>query len=154
MKQCLLLVLLLATCSACGGSKPETLIEGGYDEAQMANAIARAKSEVDAFIATFESGDGSDFSVKVPIRDGADTEHFWLTDISYRDGEFEGKIGNDPGIVSNVTFGQTIKVRKEEITDWLFMRSGKMHGNYTMRPLLATMPEEDAAYYRSLLAEP
>ena len=106
------------------------------------------------FIATLTSGAGSDFAVKVPIHDGDVTEHFWLTDISYEDGEFEGKIGNEPGMVSNVSFGQLVRVRKEEISDWLFMRGGKMHGNYTMRPLLPTMSVEDAAYYRSMLAEP
>ena len=34
------------------------------------------------------------------------------------------------------------------------MRDGKMYGNYTMRPLLKTMPEEEAAKFRSLLASP
>jgi len=29
-----------------------------------------------------------------------------------------------------------------------------MYGNYTLRPLLATMSEEEAAYYRSMLANP
>jgi uncharacterized protein YegJ (DUF2314 family) len=36
----------------------------------------------------------------------------------------------------------------------MFMRDGKMHGNYTMRPLLKAMPEEEAAKLRSLLASP
>ena len=77
-----LLALVLISCSACSGSEPETLVKGGYSEAEMANAIARAKSEVDTFIAILENGDGSDFAVKVPIRDGDETEHFWLTDLS------------------------------------------------------------------------
>jgi len=29
-----------------------------------------------------------------------------------------------------------------------------MYGNYTMRPLLKMMPEEEAAMYRSMFAEP
>ena len=153
MKHALLVIVVMAL-SACGGGKPDTLVEGGYSETEMANAIARARREVDVFVSTLESRDGSDFAVKVPIEDGDRTEHFWLTDISYGGGEFEGKIGNDPGVVSNVAFGQIVKVPKEEISDWLFMRGGKMHGNYTLRPLLPTMPKADADYYRSLLAEP
>jgi uncharacterized protein YegJ (DUF2314 family) len=149
-----LVLLLVAACAACSDPKPETLVEGGYDEAEMAAAIARAQTEVDSFIATLSNGNGSDFAVKVPIDDKGETEHFWLTDITYRDGEFEGRIGNDPGVVTNVRFGQTVKVRKDKISDWLFMRDGKMHGNYTLRPLLATMSEEEAARYRSMLAEP
>jgi uncharacterized protein YegJ (DUF2314 family) len=153
MKRALLMILFMAL-SACGGGKPDTLVEGGYSETEMADAIARARKEVDTFIATLESRDGSDFAVKAPIQDGVQTEHFWLTDLSYQAGEFEGKIGNEPGIVSNVSFGQIVKVRKEDISDWLFMRGGKMHGNYTIRPLFATMPQADADYYRSMLAEP
>jgi uncharacterized protein YegJ (DUF2314 family) len=30
----------------------------------------------------------------------------------------------------------------------------KNYGNYTMRPLLETLPKDDADYYRSLLANP
>lgn len=148
-----LALLLMTICTVCG-ARPETLVEGGYDEAEMEAAIARARKEVDSFIAVLKSGNGSDFAVKAPVKDGADVEHFWLTDISYKNGEFTGKIGNEPGIVSNVRFGQTYKIRKEDISDWLYMRGGKMYGNYTMRPLLATMPEAEAAQYRSILAEP
>lgn len=36
----------------------------------------------------------------------------------------------------------------------MFMRDGKMYGNYTLRPLLETMPEDEAAALRSILAEP
>src|SRR5262245_25637660 len=86
---------------SCGG-QPETLIKGGYDEQEMVEAIARAQSEVDEFIATLSAKDGTNFAVKVPIEDKGETEHFWLTGVSFHDGKFEGLIGNDPGVVTNV----------------------------------------------------
>jgi len=147
------LALLMLACCSCSQS-PETLIEGGYDEQEMDAAIGRARSEVDSFIAVMSEGDGTDFSVKAAIEDNGEIEHFWLTDIVYRDGEFEGDIGNDPGIVGNVKFGQKWTIKKSEISDWMFMRDDKIHGNYTLRPLLKTMPEEEAAEIRSMLAEP
>jgi uncharacterized protein YegJ (DUF2314 family) len=153
-----LALFLAAICAACGGGgggdEPNTLVAGGYDQQEMDAAIARARSEVDTFIATMTSGNGSDFAVKIPVEDDGETEHFWLTDISYSDGEFSGLIGNDPGIVSNVTFGQAMKIDKSAISDWMYMRDGKMYGNYTLRPLLATMDEKQAAFFRSMLAEP
>ncbi len=91
---------------------------------------------------------------KAPIEDGGDTEYFWLTGVSFQNGEFKGTINNDPGIVSNVKIGQEWTIAKTEISDWMFMRHGKMYGNYTMRPLLKTMPEEEAEQYRSILANP
>ena len=149
----LVVVFLILTCCACSKA-PETLVRGGYDEQEMEAAIARARSEVDSFIAEMSKRNGTDFAVKVPIEDKEEIEHFWLTDIVYRNGKFEGIISNEPGIVTNVKDGQKWSVKKSEISDWMFMRDGKMHGNYTMRPLLKTMPEEEAAKFRSLLANP
>jgi len=149
----LLLLVLALTCTSCGG-KPETLVEGGYDEKEMDAAIARARSEVDTFIAEMAKKNGEDFAVKAPVQDQGQTEHFWLTDVVYSSGEFQGKIGNDPGVVGNVKMGQSWTIKKEQISDWMFMRDGKMHGNYTMRPLLKTSPKKQAEKLRSILANP
>ena len=108
------LAVLFLACCACGRS-PETLVEGGYDQQEMDAAIARARNEVDAFVAELAKGNGADFAVKAPIEDQGQTEHFWLTDVVYRDGEFEGVIGNDPGIVGNVKFGQKWTIKKGDI---------------------------------------
>jgi uncharacterized protein YegJ (DUF2314 family) len=151
----LLFALLLGVCVSCSlKSKPETLVEGGYDQKEMDDAIARARSEVDSFLKELEAQNGEAFSVKAPITDKGQTEHFWLTDIVYKDGQFEGLVGNDPGIVSNVKLGDKWTIKKEDISDWMFMRDDKIHGNYTMRPLLKTMPKDQADAMRSLLAEP
>ncbi len=145
----------IVLAAACGCTqRPETLVDSGYDEAEMDAAIARARSEVDEFIAEFEAGNGEDFSVKAPIEDGDKTEHFWLTDITYSDGQFTGLIGNDPGVVSNVQFGDSWTIAKSDISDWMFFRDEKIHGNYTMRPLLKGMPADEAAAWREMLAEP
>ena len=150
-----LLVILIVAASLCSCSnKPDTLVDGGYDEQEMAAAIVRARSEVDAFIAELANPSGTNHAVKVPIEDDGETEHFWVTDVSYANGEFEGIIGNDPGIVENVESGQKWTAPKAEISDWLFMREGKMYGNYTMRPLLKAMPKDQAEAFREMLAEP
>jgi uncharacterized protein YegJ (DUF2314 family) len=155
MKQLLLLGSLCLCCSACDTPrKPDTLVESGYDKQEMDAAIARAGKEVDSFIAELSKPTGKLHAVKVPITDNGETEHFWLNKVSYRDGQFEGEINNEPGVVKNVKIGQKMKVNKSEISDWMFMRAGKMHGNYTMRPLLKTMPAAEAEQYRSMFAEP
>jgi uncharacterized protein YegJ (DUF2314 family) len=115
---------------------------------------ARAHEELPKFLAALRDGKGEGFSIKVPISQDLETEHFWLTDIAF-DGEyFTGKIGNEPGMITNVKFGQPWKVRKTEISDWTYLQGGKMHGNYTLRPLLRTVSKEEADTYRSMLAEP
>jgi uncharacterized protein YegJ (DUF2314 family) len=150
----LVLGCAMMTVVGCGPrSTPATLAPGDYDQAEMDAAIAKARGEVDRFIAELKTKTGDSHAVKAPITDGEKVEHFWLTDVVYDGTYFEGVIGNDPGIVGNVKFGQKWKVTKQEMSDWLFMRDGKMHGNYTLRPLLKTMPAAEAAKLRSILAE-
>lgn len=157
MKTCLTVFSLLIMTSAVGcdatKSKPATLADGNYDQMEMDAAIAKARSEVDSFIAILTARDGDDFAVKAPITDNGKVEHFWITELVFQNGEFEGVINNEPGVVSNVRIGQKWKINKQEISDWMFMRNGKMHGNYTMRPLLKTLPPAEAAQYRQMLAD-
>jgi uncharacterized protein YegJ (DUF2314 family) len=150
----------LLTCFAlslaffgCSG-KPETLVVGGYDEAEMIAATQRSINEVDSFIADLKSGRSENYAVKAPIEDGGETEHFWLTGVTFANDKFTGTINNEPGMVSNVEMGQEYTLGKTEISDWMYMRDGKMYGNYTMRPLLATMPEDQAEQFRSMFANP
>jgi len=150
----LLMCTTLAIASVGCSSKPETLIEGGYDEAEMAAATQRAIDEVDAFIGELNAGRSESHAVKAPIEDAGETEHFWLTGVTFADNKFTGTIDNEPGMVSNVTLGQEYTLGKTEISDWMYMRDGKLYGNYTMRPLLASMPEAEAERFRSMFANP
>lgn len=145
---------LLLCLFGCGKSTPETLVKSGYDEREMDAAIARARLEVDRFTTELAQPTGENHAVKVAIKDGENTEHFWLIDVAFRNGQFEGTINNDPGVVSNIKIGQKWSAKQEEISDWMFMRDGKMFGNYTMRPLLKTLPAAEAAEFRAMFAEP
>lgn len=155
MKSLLLFALVLFSFCGCKGrDKPDTLVESGYDQKEMDEAIARARKEVDAFIAELASPKGSEHAVKAPIQDAGKTEHFWLSNVTYQNETFEGTINNEPGVVNNVKLGQKWKVAKAEISDWMYMLNDKMHGNYTMRPLLQTLPKDQAEQLRAMLATP
>lgn len=154
MRTLFLTAAMLLPGIGCADQKPDTLVESGYDEQEMEKAIARARSEVDNFIAELNKPTGHSHAVKAPIEDGDVVEHFWIADVTFKDGVFHGKINNDPGLVKNVKIGQAWKVKKEGISDWMFMREDKMHGNYTMRPLLKTLPKEEAEQLRAILADP
>ena len=149
---CILLACLVAL--GCERSDPPETLVTEYDQQEMDAAIARARGEVDSFIAELQKSDGENFFVKVPIEDNGKGEHFWLNNVTYRDGKFEGTVNNEPGIVTNITIGQKLRVNKSEISDWMYLRDGKMYGNYTLRPLMKSMPEDEAAQIRSILVAP
>jgi uncharacterized protein YegJ (DUF2314 family) len=148
------MLVMIGMISGCGKPKPETLVSSGYDVQEMDLAIARARREVDSFVLELAKPTGTDHAVKVPIVDGDETEHFWLIDISYENGEFKGEIGNEPGSVNNVKLGQKWTAKKNEISDWMFLKDGKVYGNFTVRPLLKTMSDDQVKAYREKLAEP
>ncbi|MDZ9931073.1 DUF2314 domain-containing protein, partial [Escherichia coli] len=66
-------------------------------------------------------------------------------------GMFIGVISNDPGIVTNVEYGQEWKIKKEDISDWMYTRGDKIYGGYTIDPLLVTYPKEEADELRAKL---
>lgn len=130
--------------AACAEKKPDTLVTGGYDQQAMDEAIARARRETGEFLKVLAAREANEFSVKAPITDSHGTEHFWITDVRFENGGFIGLIGNDPGVVKNVRYGQEWKVKTDEISDWMFVRGDRIHGGYTIDPLLHTMPKGEA----------
>ncbi len=63
-----------------------------------------------------------------------------------------GVVNNDPNDVTTVKLGQRIDFPIEQITDWMFLREGKIVGNATLRVLLKYMAKEQADQYRAMLA--
>ena len=117
-----------------------------YDEKEMSKAIETARSTFDEFLERFRNpqpGD-EDFNVKVKIEDKNGVEHFWLNELKLDSEPYIGIVGNDPEIVRNIKFGQQYAFSRADISDWMYMSNGKMQGNYTLRVILKSMPEEEA----------
>lgn len=137
-------LLLILSVFSCTQDKTVTVSPG---DPEMNAAIARARSEVDDFIKIMQGGNRQ-VSVKVGIEDHGKVEHFWLKDVTYENGIFSGLIDNEPEIVRNTAMGRKVSVKKEEISDWLYIQDGRMMGNYTLRAALKKMPDKEAAAIR------
>lgn len=126
------------------------------DEPQMAAAIKKGRETLPQFWRVFEKRENGEtnFALKVKITDGDTHEHFWLTNLQRKQGKIFGTVDNDPQIVSNVRMGERLPIPEENISDWLYLRDGKMHGNFTIRPLFKSMPPEEVQQLKQMLAEP
>jgi len=146
--------ILLMMTAAC--SKRDKTIGIEPNDVEMSAAIARARESLPKFWEVFDKrGRGeSDFALKVGITDKNGTEHFWANDVERRDGAIKGTINNDPNIVASVKLGDRITIPEADISDWLYMREGKMVGNYTLRVLLKKMSAREAEQYKQMMAEP
>ncbi|MFN8443120.1 MAG: DUF2314 domain-containing protein [Caldilineaceae bacterium] len=67
----------------------------------------------------------------------------WLIDISYQDGKFTGKIGNEPVYRKDLKLGDEVTVPISSITDWMIIEDGKLIGGYTIRVLRNRMSETE-----------
>lgn len=149
------LLTLLTACSPHDKDKDKTVaIEG--DDAEMTAAIAQARETLPQFWKIFQKSEHgeSDFALKVMVTDPHGIEHFWAIDLVREDGKIMGTINNDPNTVASVKFGDRIEIPEKDITDWVYMRDGKMVGNRTLKPLFKNMPAEEVAKLKMMMADP
>lgn len=146
---------LLTSCSK-HQSENDPTIGVSKDDAEMNAAIAKARSSLPDFWQIYDKPQHgeTDFSLKVKITDGSEVEHFWTADIERKDGKIYGIISNEPDLVHNVKMGQKITINEADISDWMYIRDGKMYGNYTLRALFKEMPKAEVEKYKQMLAEP
>jgi uncharacterized protein YegJ (DUF2314 family) len=142
-----------------GCQKADKIISYDDDAPEMAAAIAKARHTLPQFWQRFEHHDAdvNDFALKVRICDKADekiAEHFWLINLERKNGKIYGTINNDPETIHSVKLGQRMEIPEADITDWLYMRRGKMVGNVTLRVLFKNMPAEDVAKCKKMFETP
>ena len=128
--------------------KPDIALTAA-DDAPMRAAIAQARTSVEEFIAAFAKPAARQRSFAVI--DGKLIEQLWVAVESYADGQFTGRIANDPYQVSNVRRGDRIVVDKERISDWMFVDRGHLVGGFTVRALRARLTDDERARFDSTL---
>lgn len=155
----LLAALLCAASPALAQKKPE----GGYyhvptEDPAMTAAKAKARATLsDFWTALDRPGPGEDrFSLKVGIpTHGNNSEHIWVNEIERLPGaRYAGRLVNVPREIPGARIRSRVEFGDDQISDWMFMRNGKIVGNETLRPLLARMPPAEADRYRALMEKP
>jgi uncharacterized protein YegJ (DUF2314 family) len=70
------------------------------------------------------------------------------------DGSYSGRFANEPRDLPGKHAGDQVKFAQGDISDWMFMRSGKIVGGETIKPLLKSMPKADADALRARMEQP
>lgn len=154
----LILVCLVGGPVSCSreSSNQDKTVSVKPDDPDMTAAIASARASLPGFWKIFdhpEHGE-SDFCLKVKIEDKGEVEYFWLANIERQGGKIYGVISNEPEFVKSVKAGQRLEVNEADISDWMYTRDARLHGNYTLRALFKAMPKTEVDKYRALLADP
>lgn len=149
-----LIALFLILAPGAAALADDNVVTVPDSDPAMAAAIGKAQASLDKFLAIAEKPpeDADNIALKVRVTDANGTEHFWVSPFHRKGEGFAGNIGNDPAVVKSVTFGQEVEFKRADVTDWMYMTDGKIHGGFTIRALLPHMSEEEALQYQDLLA--
>jgi uncharacterized protein YegJ (DUF2314 family) len=111
----------------------------------MEHAVRRARKSLGFFRAALHAKkpDDTGFEVKKAFIDGNNVEHLWIGDLTFDGKNFHGKINNKPRDLNNVKLGQPVTVAPREVTDWMFVKNGRLIGGYTTRVLYARLSPQD-----------
>ncbi len=136
------------------------IIDIANGDPEMAAAIAKARAALPAFWSSYEAPKATEtgFSLKVrfaiPARRNSG-EHIWMADVKkLGDGRYSGRFANQPRDLPGKRAGDLVQFADADISDWMFMRNGKIVGGETIKPLLKSMPKADADALRARMETP
>jgi uncharacterized protein YegJ (DUF2314 family) len=140
-----------------GAAAAQAVVHVPQNDPEMAEAQAKARATLAEFWGVFERPGANEegFALRVGVPYGPNnSEHMWFNGIERSGGKLTGALNNNPVHVRGLQRGQRIEIDEGRISDWMYLRSGKIVGNHTMRPLLKRLPPQEAARYRAMLADP
>ncbi|MCZ2342132.1 MAG: DUF2314 domain-containing protein [Bacteroidales bacterium] len=138
----------------CGKKHPaDKVTYVADDDPRMNVAMEKARASVKRFTAALKSPKAgqSAFSIKMAFTDGGNTEHMWLTPVTFDGTKFTGTVNNEPEKVKSVKMGQKVTVAPDKISDWMYIDNRKLVGGETLRVLRDGLtPAERADFDKSV----
>ncbi|WP_339036968.1 DUF2314 domain-containing protein [Bradyrhizobium symbiodeficiens] len=124
---------------------------------EMNTAIGRARGTLPTFWASYESPkpseEGHSLKVRFSTRKGG--EHIWIAEVKkLSGGGYSGFFANQPRDLPGKRAGDKIEFTEADISDWMFMRNGKIVGGETIKPTLKSLPKADADALRARMEQP
>jgi len=123
------------------------------EDPKMVAAIQKARSTIDEFIQALANPGPSQsgFAIKLPVKDGEEVEHMWVSGVRYEGGRFIGTLDNEPVTVKTVKLGQEVEVARDELSDWMYLEGDKLVGGYTLHAMRDNMTPEERQDFDSSL---
>jgi len=125
---------------------------------EMNAAISHARETLPAFWASYEAPKPSETQHSLKVRFPThrnEGEHIWMREVKkLPSGGYSGRFANQPRDLPGKRAGDLAEFKQADISDWMFMRNGKIVGGETIKPLLKSMPKADADALRARMEQP
>lgn len=140
----IVIIFCLSSCNTKDHTKPKVYTISPYDT-EMNNAIETAKQTLDSFDYAFKNNSRifTFFGLKKRFKENQIIEHVWIGNIQIKNGKYIGIIDNIPEKIKNVKLGDTVKIDKRDISDWMYIKNSKLYGGYTTRLLVKRMSKKE-----------
>ncbi len=119
------------------------------DDPELQAAVNEARRRWPEFVAAFESrheeqgGDDPPFLVKAPFTDGEHVEYMWVRVTGIENDVVYGVLENTPANVRSVKEGNRVRVRLDNLNDWMCILDGQPAGAFTLQVLAKKSRQED-----------
>jgi uncharacterized protein YegJ (DUF2314 family) len=112
---------------------PTPVVGIAADDPRLLAAVHEARRRWPEFVAAFEQREpGQLFSVKVPVREGKQTEYMWLSVSALENEMIYGRLDNEPVSMKRLHAGDRLRVPVRDLNDWLFTRGDTLAGGFTI----------------------
>jgi len=145
----LLCAVLLFSCEKSSEPAEAAVMRVYQDDMEIARIAEDARNTLPIFFRYLTSAGahaGKDCYVKYPFfadeDSGIDKEQIWLTSIQFSNGRYFGVLANAPRHLSSMKKGDRIIFDIDAITDWMYVRGGKITGGESIKYLLEKTPED------------
>jgi uncharacterized protein YegJ (DUF2314 family) len=154
---------LFVSALAGAGTSPQAqaedppVVDVRAADAEMNAAIAHARDTLATFWASYDAPKPTEtgHALKVRFAGRGHVEHIWMSDVKkLPDGNYSGRFANEPRDLPGKNIGDQVEFKQADISDWMFMRNEKVVGGETIKPLLKSMPKEDADAMRARMEQP
>jgi uncharacterized protein YegJ (DUF2314 family) len=130
---------------------PPGYLEVKDKDKAMDAAVDHAHQTLGFFCAALKAKkpDTRGYEIKTAFTDGEQVEHIWVNKVTWDGHAFHGQVNNKPLAVGNVHLGQKVTLQPKQVSDWMFVKEGKLIGGFTTRVLYARLSAEDKAQFES-----
>src|SRR5579859_1689285 len=96
-------------------------------------AVKHAQKTLDSFIEAYQHPKPGQlhFFAQAAFDTPKGKEHLWALIDTYRDGVFTGRLIDEPYALPGKHKKDTVRFKREEVTDWTFDDNGKRQGGFT-----------------------
>jgi uncharacterized protein YegJ (DUF2314 family) len=149
MKIKVLIVLIIFCFAGCKNSdkvereNQPTIYNVESNDKEMSEAIKKANQTLTDFNLALQNPKIEVKSLKVKFETSDGNEHIWLSNIEYKNGKYWGILDNEPEYITEYKIGDKIEVDNSKISDWMYLKNGKLFGGYTIKLLRSRMTENE-----------